>query len=99
MNVAMRAAPDFDLVVHVIKVARIDGRIRDRTRTVAKRRSQGRRPGVAVYASRSRTGLRIVVEQGEIRGRDRIAGDRSGAIGFQAVAGIAIPIVGTALSA
>ena len=52
MHVAMRAAPDIDLVIHVVKM-----------RSRAKRRSQRGRPLIAIDASRRIVGSRLIQQR------------------------------------
>ena len=79
MDIAVRASPDVDLVVHVVEVAGRGGKIGDRTRSAAEGRGQGRCPLIAVLAVRRIAGAGLI-EQREIcavqigRARDEICG-------------------------
>ena len=100
MYVNVRAAPDVDFVVHVIKMTRCVTEVGDGTCSAAKSLSQSfggvRDPIHAVQTISRRAGLGVIVEQRKI-GIRRISRKLGAAVGFKTIARISIKLINFAL--
>src|SRR5208337_3267574 len=90
MNVEVRAAPDIDLVVHIVKMRSGGDGI--------ERGCERCGPLAAIHAARRRAGLAWVVEQGNV-GVAGIGSQMGAAIRFKTVSGVTVVRVHATLRA